>query len=79
MVLQKNLKLINVLLKCFSNFWRTLDLPLINCEVSLILTCSENCVITDELTRDADLNANPPIEEIRAPSGATFNRTNTKL
>ena len=70
---------IAVLLKCFSNFWRTLDLPLINCEVSLILTWSENCVITDELTRDADLNANPPIEEIRAPAGATFNITDSKL
>ena len=27
-----------VLLKYLSNFWRTLDMPLINCEVSLTLT-----------------------------------------
>ena len=33
-------------LKEFSNFWRTLNIPLINCEVSLTLTWSENCVIT---------------------------------
>ena len=33
-------------LKYLSNFWRTLDIPLINCEVSLTLTVSENCVIT---------------------------------
>ena len=33
-------------LKCLSNFWRTLDIPLINCEVSLTLTWSANCVIT---------------------------------
>ena len=30
----------------WSNFWRTLDMPLINCEVSLTLAWSENCVIT---------------------------------
>ena len=27
-------------LKCLSNFWRTLEMPLINCEVNLILTWS---------------------------------------
>ena len=32
--------------KYLSNFWRSLDMPLINCEVSLTLTWSENCVIT---------------------------------
>ena len=32
-------------LKYFSNFWRTLEMPLINCEVNLILTWSVNCVI----------------------------------
>ena len=34
-------------LKYFSNFWRTLEMPLINCETNLILTCSSTCVITD--------------------------------
>ena len=32
-------------LKYLSNFRRTLKIPLINCEVNLILTWSENCVI----------------------------------
>ena len=36
---------IMVPLKHFSNFWRTLETPLINCEVDLILDWSENCVI----------------------------------
>ena len=36
-----------VLLKYLSNFWRTLEMPLINCEVNLILTCSKDCVITN--------------------------------
>ena len=34
-----------VLLKYLSNFWRTLEIPLINCEVELILTYSTNFVI----------------------------------
>ena len=36
---------IMVPLKYLSNFWRTLEMPLINCEVELILTWSANCVI----------------------------------
>ena len=31
-------------LKYFSNFWRIPNMPLINCEINLILTWSENCV-----------------------------------
>ena len=34
-------------LKYSSNFWRTLEMPLINCEVNLSLTWSSTCVITD--------------------------------
>ena len=32
-------------LKYLSNFWRTLAMLLINCEVNLILSWSANCVI----------------------------------
>ena len=32
-------------LKYLSNFWRTLEAPLINCEVEFILTWSVGCVI----------------------------------
>ena len=35
---------IMVPLKCLNNFWRTLEMPLINCEINLILTWSTNCV-----------------------------------
>ena len=38
---------ITVPLKYLSNFWRTLEMPLINCEVNLILTWSSTCVITN--------------------------------
>ena len=34
-------------LKYLSNFWRTLEMPLINCEVNLELTWSSDCVITN--------------------------------
>ena len=36
-----------VLLKYLSNFWRTLEMQLINCEVNLILTWSKDCIITN--------------------------------
>ena len=32
-------------LKYLSNFWRTLEMPLINCEVELVFTWSANSVI----------------------------------
>ena len=38
---------IMVPLKYLSNFWRTLETPLINCEVSLCLTWSPTCVSTN--------------------------------
>ena len=34
-------------LKYLSNFWRTLEMPLFNCEVNLELTWSNDCVITN--------------------------------
>ena len=36
---------IMVPLKYLSNFWRTLEMPFINCEVNLILTWSADCVL----------------------------------
>ena len=40
----KNVKIM-VPLKYLSNFWRTREMPLINCEVNLILLWFANCVI----------------------------------
>ena len=42
----KNVEII-VPLKYLSNFWKTLELPLISCEVNLLLTWSRYCVITN--------------------------------
>ena len=36
---------IMVPLKYLSNFWRTLEMPMINCEVNLILTWSSTCIL----------------------------------
>ena len=51
-------------LKYLSNVWRTLEMPLINCEVELILTWSANCII---IYNDA------------ADQGSTFTITATNL
>ena len=62
-------------LKYLSNFWRALDMPLINCEVSLTLTWSENCVIAtfDKRTvRDTNNRDN-------SPTNAAFKITHCKL
>ena len=34
-------------LKCLSNFWRSLEMPLINCKVELSLTWNPNCVLSN--------------------------------
>ena len=51
-------------LKYLSNFWRTLEMSLINCEVNLILTWSSDCVL---IATDIQNQA------------ATFEITDTKL
>ena len=58
--LTKNDVKVVVPLKHLSNFWRSLNIPLINCEVELILTWSKNCVLADMTRRNAQGN-NPAI------------------
>ena len=58
-------------LKHLSNFWRHLDIPLINCEVELILTWFKNYVLIDKSTREANYGANLAVYEINNPEGAT--------
>ena len=42
---------IKLKLKTLSNFWRTLNTPLINCEIELILTLSTNCALADTYSK----------------------------
>ena len=66
-------------LKYLSNFWRTLDIPLNNCEISLTLTWSENCVVTSKATREADPDPDPAVTGINNPTNANFKIKDCKL
>ena len=57
------------------NFWRSLNIPLINCEMELILTWSKNCVLADMTERAAQGN-NPAII---APILLEFKITDARL
>ena len=54
-------------------------MPLINCEINLILTWSENFVLTSKPTRDANPDASPAIAAVNNPTNAIFKITDTKL
>ena len=77
--LAKNDVKVVVPLKYLSNFWRSLNIPLINCEVELILNWFKNCVLIDKLTREANSAANPNVYEIDNPENAIFQIADTKL
>ena len=77
--LTKNDVKIVIPLKHLSNFWRNLNIPLINCAVELILTWFKNCVLINKSTRDADYDADPIVYEIDNPENAIFQITDTKL
>ena len=67
-------------LKYLSNFWRSLNnIPLINCEVELILIWFTNCVLISKATRGADYDASPVIYETDNPENVIFEITDTKL
>ena len=70
---EKEVKMV-LQLKHLSNFWRTLDIPLINCEINLILTWSEKCVITSKAIRDSDLDADPVVAAVNNPTNAPLER-----
>ena len=56
-------------------------MPLINCEINLILTWSKKCVLTSKATRDAvpAQGGNPAVTRVNNPTNATFKITDTKL
>ena len=68
-----------------SNFWRFLDLSLINCEIELDLSWSKECIISEIYKTPevpANANANPPnplIQATAATTSATFQINNAKL
>ena len=64
-------------LKYLSNFWRNLDMSLINCEVSLTLSWYENCVITSKATRES--NVTTGTVRINNRTNVVFEITDCKL
>ena len=54
---------IMVPLKYLSNFWRTLPMPLINCEITLLLSWSASCIIVSNDV--ANQNATFPITDTK--------------
>ena len=64
--------------KCFGNFWRALNVPLISCKVFLELKWNKNCVITSLERRQVDVDVDPVVRD-NAPTGATLSITDCKL
>ena len=60
-------------LKYLGNFWRSLDIPLINCETTLILAWYKECVLVGRAFRG------PPAAAINSPTDAKFEITDCKL
>ena len=68
-------------IKHLCSFWNKLNIPLLNCEINLILTWSKSCVLTD-LIKHAAVAAqgnNPERPAIAAPVNAAFTLADTKL
>ena len=74
----KNLEIV-VPFKYLSNFWRTVDIPIINYETFLTLTWSEKWALTDIIKQAANSNADLAIPAINAPKNATFQIKDTRL
>ena len=56
-------------------------MPLINCEINLILTWSQKCVLTSKGTRNAvpAQGRNPAVTAVNNPTNATSQIKDTKL
>ena len=75
---------IAISLKYLGNFWRSLDIPLINCEITLILSWYEKCVLVGKALRNApdpqpDPQPDPSIAATESPTDAKFEITDCKL
>ena len=67
--------IITIPLKYLDNFWRSLDIPLVNCEITLILSWYKECVLVGRAFRG------PPAAAancINSPTSAKFEITDCK-
>ena len=63
-------------LKYLGNFWRSLDIPLINCKITLILSWYKECVLVGKAFRGPPAAA---ANRINSPTSAKFEITDCKL
>ena len=63
-------------LKYLGNFWRSLDIPLINCKITLILSWYKECVLAGRAFRGPPAAA---ANHINSPTDAKFEITDCKL
>ena len=63
-------------LKYLGNFWRSLDIPLINCKITLILSWYKECVLAGRAFRGPPAAA---ANHINSPTDAKFEITDSKL
>ena len=68
-----------VLLKCLSNFWRTLEMSLINCEVEFILNWSTDCVIISTNVANRNPTFTITVRNLYAPVVTLSTQDNAKL
>ena len=69
---------IAVPLKYLGNFWRNMNIPLINCKISLDLSWSEDCVLSNRSYHAVDAAGGYP-RGVNSPSEAKFETTDCKL
>ena len=60
-----------------SNFWKFLDLLLINCEIELDFSLSKECIIS-EISVTSELRGDNPVDAIQT-TGAIFQINNAKF
>ena len=66
-------------MKYLSNFWRSLDLALINFEIELDFSWSNKCVIS-EISKAFRADGDSPVQQVaKATTEATFQINNAKL
>ena len=68
-----------VRLRYLSNFWRTLEMPLINCEVNLILTWSSTCVLISTNAQNQSATFAITDTKLYAPVVTLSTQENTKF
>ena len=77
-MVEKNIK-IRVPLKYLSNFWRTLEMPLINLDVNLNLTWSATCFIIDNPIDGQEPTSTKTDTELYVPAATLSTQHNAKL